>query len=142
MSPKLLAPDVPTQASASSAAIKADFGRRLQAALNEKGWNQSELARRVAPLLPRSSIARDNISKYVRGKVLPSPLALDAICTALGKKPADLLPTRRSAVSSTDNPPLDARDLGDGSVWLKVNQAVDWDTALQIMNLLRGGDKR
>src|SRR5829696_3192513 len=70
--PKVLAPDVPPQASASPDAIKADFGRRLQAALNEKGWNQSELARRVAPLLPRSSIARDNISKYVRG--LPTAL--------------------------------------------------------------------
>jgi transcriptional regulator with XRE-family HTH domain len=142
MPPKLVASDAPTQVTASPDAIKADFGHRLQAALNEKGWNQSELARRVAPLLPRSSIARDNISKYVRGKVLPSPLALEAISTALGKKPADLLPVRRSAVSSTDNPPLDARDLGDGSVWLKVNQAVDWDTALQIMKLLRGGDKR
>jgi transcriptional regulator with XRE-family HTH domain len=65
-------------AHASPDQIKAEFGLRLQKALNAKGWNQSELARRMAPHLPRTSIARDNISKYVRGKVLPQPLVLEA----------------------------------------------------------------
>jgi hypothetical protein len=50
--------------------------------MNEKGWTQAELARRVAPLLKNSRIGRDNISKYVRGKVLPLPHVLDAL--ALG----------------------------------------------------------
>jgi transcriptional regulator with XRE-family HTH domain len=115
-----------------------EFGRRLQKALNAKGWNQSELARRMAPLLPRTSIARDNISKYVRGKVLPQPLVLEAMATVLGVQPSDLLPARRTNIPAA-NPPLDARDLGDGNVWLRVNRAVSWDVALQVMKLLRGG---
>jgi transcriptional regulator with XRE-family HTH domain len=114
------------------------FGRRLQKALNAKGWNQSELARRMAPLLPRTSIARDNISKYVRGKVLPQPLILEAMAKVLDMAPSDLLATRRTNIPAA-NPPLDARDLGDGNVWLRVNRAVSWDVALQVMKLLRGG---
>jgi len=45
----------PPSGTASSApppeAIRMEFARRLQAALNERGWTQSELARRMAPLL-------------------------------------------------------------------------------------------
>ena len=39
--------------------------------LTEKGMNQSELARRMAPLASNSRIGRDNVSKWVRGVVLP-----------------------------------------------------------------------
>src|SRR5262245_21670163 len=75
-------------------AIRLDFARRLQNALSDKGWNQAELARRVAPLLKESRIGRDNISKYVRGKVLPLPHALEAIAKVLGMESRDLLPER------------------------------------------------
>ena len=60
-----------------------EFARRLQAKRNEKGWTQSELARRMAPLLKDSRIGRDNISKYVRGKVLPLPPLLEAMSKVL-----------------------------------------------------------
>jgi transcriptional regulator with XRE-family HTH domain len=75
-------------------AIRMQFAKRLQDALNEKGWTQSELARRVAPKLKDSRIGRDNISKYVRGKVLPLPAALHAIAEVLGMEAKDLLPSR------------------------------------------------
>ncbi len=119
-------------------AVKAEFARRLQAALVDKGWNQSELARRMAPKLPRSSIARDNISKYIRGKVLPSPHVLEAMSKVLDMKPADLLPARGTPAAGAEHPPLDVRDIGEGKVWLRINQACDWSVALQIMNLLKG----
>jgi hypothetical protein len=38
--------------------------------------------------------------------------------------------------------PLDVRDIGGGRVWLQVNQAVDWDVALDIMRLVRQGTKK
>jgi transcriptional regulator with XRE-family HTH domain len=119
-------------------AIKTEFARRLQLALVEKGWNQSELARRMAPHLPRNSIARDNISKYIRGKVLPSPHVLEAMCKVLGKKPPDLLPARGTPSAGAEHPPLDVRDLGDGNYWLRVNQSVPSSVALEIMTLLQG----
>jgi len=35
-------------------------------------------------------------------------------------------------------PPLDVRDLGQGRAWLRVNQAVEWDTAVKVLTLLKG----
>jgi transcriptional regulator with XRE-family HTH domain len=121
-------------------AIRMDFARRLQSAMNDKGWNQAELARRVGPLLKESRIGRDNISKYVRGKVLPLPHALEAIAKVLGVESKDLLPSRGTLATAEDHSPLDVRDIGENRVWLRVNQAVEWPIALQILGLLKGKD--
>jgi transcriptional regulator with XRE-family HTH domain len=118
-----------------------DFAKRLQDCLNDKGWTQSELARRMAPLLKESRIGRDNISKYVRGKVLPLPAALEAMAKVLGVESKDLLPTRVTQGAADELSPLDVRDIGAGRVWLQVNQAVDWDVALDVMKRLREGSK-
>jgi transcriptional regulator with XRE-family HTH domain len=122
-------------------AIRMDFAKRLQDALNDKGWTQSELARRMAPLLKESRIGRDNISKYVRGKVLPLPPALEAMAKALGVQSKDLLPTRATQAVADELSPMDVRDIGGGRVWLQVNQAVDWEVALDVMRRIREGSK-
>lgn len=121
-------------------AVRLEFARRLQRALNEKGWTQAELARRMAPLLKESRIGRDNISKYVRGKVLPLPPALEAMAKVLQVDGRELLPTRGTSATAEEHAPLDVRDIGEGRVWLRVNQAVDWNIALQILGLLKGKD--
>jgi transcriptional regulator with XRE-family HTH domain len=129
---------------ASPEAIRKEFGRRLQKALNERGWTQSELARRVAPLLPDMRVGRDNISKYVRGLVLPLPPMLEAICKVLGKEPSDLLPSRatRGVVAES---PLSVRDAGDGRAWVEIkdfSKALPWPIALKLLALLQGqGDE-
>jgi transcriptional regulator with XRE-family HTH domain len=122
-------------------AVRMDFAKRLQDALNDRGWNQSELARRMAPLLKESRIGRDNISKYVRGKVLPLPAALEAMAKVLGVESKDLLPSRATQGGADELSALDVRDIGAGRVWLQVNQAVDWDVALDVMKRLREGSK-
>jgi transcriptional regulator with XRE-family HTH domain len=122
-------------------AIRMDFAKRLQDRLNDKGWTQSELARRMAPLLKESRIGRDNISKYVRGKVLPLPAALEAMAKVLGCDSKDLLPSRATQGAAEELSPLDVRDIGAGRVWLQINQAVDWDVALDVMKRLREGTK-
>ena len=122
-------------------AIRMDFAKRLQDALNDKGWTQSELARRMAPLLKESRIGRDNISKYVRGKVLPLPPALEAMAKALGVESKDLVPMRATQAVADELSPLDVRDIGQGRVWLQVNQAVDWEVALDVMRRIREGNK-
>ena len=123
-------------------AIRMDFARRLQSAMNDKGWNQAELARRVGPLLKESRIGRDNISKYVRGKVLPLPPALEAMAKVLGVESKDLLPSRATAGVSQELMPSSLRDIGGDRYWVQLNMALDADIALEIMQLVRKGRKK
>ncbi len=120
--------------------VHVDFASRLQKMITEKGWNQSELARRASDyMVEGGKIGRDNISGYIRGTTLPGPLKLAAIAKALGVQPEDILPQRGVPnAGSKTLPPLDMRDLGDGNVWIRVNQAVSRNVGLKIMNLLLG----
>lgn len=118
-------------------AVKMEFARRLQRAMVEKGWNQSELARRAAKFAPEERFIRDNVSKYMRGKVLPGPVHLNALCRALGKKPEGLLPTRGMSGAAPDTNPFSLSDAGDGKAWLRINQAVTWEQAMAIQKILK-----
>ena len=123
------------------AAVRLEFGRRLQRLLNERGWTQAELARRVAQLLPDMRVGRDNISKYVRGLVLPLPPMLAAICKVLEVEPTDLLPSRATRATVEEHAPIGLRDLGDGRAWLEihVSQELPWSIALKVIGLLKRG---
>ncbi len=115
-------------------AVRREFGKRLQGAMIDKGWNQSELAR-------RAGVGRDNISAYIRGISMPGPVMLHKIAEALQMKPEEILPSK--AMPSIDQvvPALDVRDIGKGLAWLRINQAVPWDDAIQIMNILKSDDE-
>ena len=134
-------PSGPMSSAAPPEAIRMEFARRLQAALNERGWTQSELARRMAPLLKHSRLGRDNISKYVRGKVLPLPPALEAMAKVLEMKTSDLLPARAVQPAGAEYPPMSVKDIGEGRVWLQINRSVTWRKALEIMRILQEEDK-
>ncbi|MEP3248081.1 MAG: helix-turn-helix transcriptional regulator [Sneathiella sp.] len=114
--------------------IRREFANRLQSAMIDKGWNQSELGR-------RANLGRDNISAYIRGISIPGPLHLNALAVALDVKTEELLPS--DAMPSIDQavPALDVRDTGKGMAWLRVNQAVEWDAALKIMAILKSDDE-
>jgi transcriptional regulator with XRE-family HTH domain len=132
-------PGNPPPAGAPPDAIRMDFARRLQSALVQKGWTQSELARRVAPLLKNSRLGRDNISKYVRGKVLPLPPALNAIARVLDLDVTELLPQGRapSAVES-ERPPFEIKTLEEGEMaWIHLSMALPFTTCLEIRRLVR-----
>jgi len=122
-------------------AARAEFARRLSAAMIQKGWNQSELARRASDHYADKEIGRDSISVYMRGKALPTPLVLNAIAAALGVDPADLLPSRGVPSASAASPKMEAKDMGDGTVWLRVNQQVPWQVALTIMAALQHDER-
>lgn len=119
-------------------AVKAEFAKRLQAAMVERGWNQSELARRAALHTVDKKFGRDNVSGYIRGTSLPGPAHLAALGKALKVEPRELVPMRGMPSVDEKVPALDAKDLGNGTVWLRINQAVEWPTAVQVMNLLKG----
>ena len=119
-------------------AVRVEFARRLQRRMLEKGWHQAELARQATKFLPEGQeFGRYNVSYYLRGKVLPGPVHLTALCKALGCEPLDLVPQKGLPQATTTVPPLDLRDMNDGNVWLRVNQAVTWPQALEIMRILK-----
>jgi transcriptional regulator with XRE-family HTH domain len=116
-------------------AVKTDFANRLQKAIADKGWNQSDLARRASAYLPRGkSLGRDMVSHYVRAVALPRQAQIVAMAKALGVSPRDLLPNAPAAADKV--PALDVKQLADGNVWLRINQAVDWPRALRILQIL------
>jgi transcriptional regulator with XRE-family HTH domain len=127
--------------------IKAEFARRLQAAMIEKGWNQSELARRANEHLPKPArgqargkqIGRDSVSHYMRGRMIPLPAYLNAIAKALGVEPAALLPARTPQAASTA--PYEMKGLPDGRVYLRISRTLRQATAMKIMALLAEEDR-
>lgn len=134
---------------ASRTEVLKEFGKRLQRLMAERGWNQSDLARHSAKHMPDKKFGRDNISGYICGENLPGPAHLNAMAKALGLPYDELLPTRgvpdidsrvdaRTKKAAADAP-LDVRDLGEGKAWLRVNQEVPWDVAIEIMKLVKQG---
>jgi transcriptional regulator with XRE-family HTH domain len=119
-------------------AAKIEFARRLQNKMTERGLNQSELARRASGYIKDGKLGRDSISGYIAGKSLPGPVTLNAVCKVLGCEPEDILPARGIPSAADRMPPVDVRDLGDNSAWLRVNQTVPWTVAIQVLKLLKG----
>jgi transcriptional regulator with XRE-family HTH domain len=120
------------------AQIKRDFASRLSAFMLKKGWNQSELARQAALHMPSGQFNRDNISNYKNAKHTPGPVHTAALCKALGVEPIDLFPSGSAPSSEDATPPLDVRDLGDGTVFVRLNQRLPWEKALQILQIAKG----
>lgn len=122
--------------------LRWEFARRLQEYMLKKGWNQTELANRTKKHVPEGHrFERDIVSNYMRGRALPSPVNLRAMCDAIGCEPDDLLPVDLVPASMQPAPKTPRRsfeDMGDGNVWLTVNQAVPFDVALKIMEMLKG----
>jgi len=114
------------------ALTKEEFGRRLQAAMLDRGWNQSELAR-------RAGLGRDSVSTYVRGQVLPEPKSLKALAEALGVNPHDLFPNAAMAAMEAETPALEIRQAHGHTdrVFLRINQLVTLDQAARIFAIIR-----
>jgi transcriptional regulator with XRE-family HTH domain len=132
-----------------TAAIKAEFARRLQTAMVAKGWNQSELARRATEHLPKPAagqkrghaIGRDLISHYVRAAMLPGPTNLEAMAKALGVKSADLLPAGVPSASG-EAAPFEVRGMADGRLYLRIARTVSAETGMKILALLAEEDRQ
>lgn len=108
-----------------------EFGRRLAALLTERGWNQSELAR-------RSEIGRDAVSTYIRGRVFPENKSLAAMAKALSVEPEQLLPNATMQAMDYETPALEIREASGhpGMCWLRVSRKVTSAQALKIMQIL------
>jgi len=109
--------------------IKQDFARKLQKAMLEKGWNQSELAR-------RAGMGRDNISGYMSGKILPGVKKLKMLADALSLPPSSLL-DGVVLREEPDTPMLEIAQRDDDMVVIRLVQIVPMSVAMKIMELLK-----
>lgn len=119
-------------------AVALEFARRLQVALDEKGWTQSDLAREATLQMEKGEVSRDSVSKYINARFLPGNTKMHAIAKALGKDVEDLRPATGITGTSEKHAAMGVRDLGDGQAWLRINQPVPWLTALKVLELLKG----
>jgi len=128
--------------------MKEEFARRMQSFMAARGWNQSEMARRANLHLPapekgqkrNKEIGRDLISNYVRGKVLPNPVYLEALAAALAKTPAELLGAESNIDVGLDNSPMEMKSVDKDRVFLRIQRTVSNKTATRIMQLLQEED--
>jgi transcriptional regulator with XRE-family HTH domain len=120
---------------------KAAFAERLKAAIERRGWSLTETARQTASVLGTDAkFGRGNLSHYLHGRAMPRARHLAALSHALGVRPDDLWPGGApSRVEIIPGPAtgIHAQDQGDGTVLLEVSQRVPWQTALEVMRLLK-----
>ncbi len=130
--------DLPADSSAGHA--RAEFAKRLQHFMASKGLNQADLARETSKHLPKGvTMGRDSVSYYVRGKSFPTAARINALAKVLGVKPEELVPTR--GIKTAGDASVDARDMADGRAWLRVDKAVPWPVAVEVLKLLQGASK-
>lgn len=110
------------------------FLRRLTAAMEAKGIGQAELYRRCtqSSTNEQATVTRQDISKYVTGKVVPRAKKAEVLASALGVSPEWLLGT--DAAGSGDSIDVDAAlqqicaaaeaDIGAGGTGSKVYRRV------------------
>jgi len=115
------------------------LAKNLQNLMIEKGFTQAELARRLQKLLPDERIERDSISNYCRATAMPSPIRLAGLAELFKVEPKDLLPEDSVPYAfkpEKKTPAREMKDLGDGNVWLTINQAVPYSLAIKILAML------
>jgi transcriptional regulator with XRE-family HTH domain len=109
------------------------FAQNLHRARMQKGWSQSELAR-------RSDIPRDMISNYANGKHLPTIDNLTKLAQALGVSETMLVPDFDVSIVSENEPIMSLNPIpGRGNVYrLLIDAPVTLDLGVRIMGMLRG----
>ncbi|MGE0736064.1 MAG: helix-turn-helix domain-containing protein [Alphaproteobacteria bacterium] len=120
-----------------------EFSRRLAVAMREKGWSQSELARRATAYMPAGqTLEKYSVNIYIKGKSFPEPIRLDAICKALGVKHEDLVPGSEGiGRSGIGGKSLEAIDAGDGMMWLIVHKRLPLPVVLQVLRLIHDAEQ-
>jgi len=111
---------------------RAEFGRRLQSLMLKKGWNQSDLARKVG-------IGRDSVSQYVRGRSIPSPPNLDKLAGVLGIEKDVLFPNYDAQTNAIEAATLEIKSIDSDAeyMWLRVNMKVPAEKALEVLKILK-----
>lgn len=118
--------------------VRLAIGSRIQAKLTEKGWKQSELAR-------RADIGRDSVSLYIRGKNTPTAGSLSKIAAAFGCSISDLAPELRAATSERikaagqQEREFELLSVGDGKARLRIDKIIPQSLAFKILSMIEEG---
>jgi transcriptional regulator with XRE-family HTH domain len=109
-----------------------EFAKRLYRLILERGWTQSELAR-------KAGVQRESVSNYVNANTMPDLPNIKKLAVALGVKPEDLLPNVSEAQFDREmNPALEIKASSDdpSKSWVRLNREVSTGTVLKIMQAL------
>lgn len=124
-----------------------EFARRLYKILVEKGWSQSDLARRAFGTKTDErgytvAKGRDRISVYLRGQGYPEPKTLAKIAKVLRVSVEDLAPDIHSGTISRERPEVMIHQAAGHSdrVHLVVNKIVPNAVATRVMDLINEVD--
>jgi transcriptional regulator with XRE-family HTH domain len=123
-----LCADIREQGGAMQERAKA-VAERLRVLILERGWNQSELAR-------RSGMRPSNVSNYLRGTNVPNPRQLAKLAEALGTTPGDILSASAEASTAPRSLRLTHVEERSGQLRLQVDQVVTAEVATQVIGLL------
>ena len=140
--------------------LRRHFAQRLRAAMESKGWTQARTVQEVRHFLGEGErFGAAHMSHYLNGRAIPQMSYLRALSRALEVSEERLLggtarkpPQQNDDVVIVDPDPQGAlrgrrtsaqvRDADEGEAWLEVNERVPWETALEILRLLKGGKGR
>lgn len=121
------------------------FAHRLHTALLDKGWSQSDLARRVwgeirydAEGNPAGPVGRDRISQYCRAKAMPAPGTLKKIAQVLGTTAEELAPNITASTIQREQPALKLEMVAGHSdkCLVKINRIMPLRLALKIAEIV------
>ena len=118
--------------------LRRDFSERLKAILFEKGWSQSDLARRCwGKTQGGAARGRDNVSTWMNANSLPSFKNMKVLCRVLGVEPDDLIPGGLNAAQASTPAPLKLTSTGDDMARAEINAEVPMDVALKLIEMIR-----
>lgn len=112
---------------AQQAERRSAFAAELFNVMTEKGFNQTELAR-------KAGIPRDQVSRYFNADVLPGRKNQDRLAKALGVNRTDLLKTWNKERHKGEY--LSIRSASQDRVAIEIKRTVSQEQASQIMQIL------
>ena len=110
-----------------------EFGQRLYSLMMKNKMSQSDLSR-------ASGMGRDSISKYVRGRSVPSPRNLQKLCDALDVDSDVLFPNYDAQANAIEQATLEIKSIeaDTENFWLRINMKVPAMKAVEVMRILKG----
>ena len=118
-------------------AVKRFFARKIAELMAQKGIRKQATLAAELTKVAGFEVSRSTIHNWVRGKSLADDQHLSLICEFFKVQPADLLPAASEGISlNTEGSPLAMHAMPNGTVWLRINQAVTMAQAVAIMNII------
>ncbi|MCG6121379.1 MAG: hypothetical protein MEP57_01530 [Microvirga sp.] len=123
------------------------FADRLWSAIKRSGLTYKETARRAQEHLPPGVRISDvSVWSYAKGRSLPRRMThVEALGKVLGIDTQELIgenayddASAEVAANSRSDRAIEVEDLGNGDAFLRINQALPWPVAVEVLRLIKG----